>query len=146
MSEGETNQKIKEYSYVRNGKTITVKRKWSKQPNEKSDSLNSWFEKKGESLKDYKNIAAAHKAFLEDNQNVGVSYTAFYKRYTKKYGKKKADKVKELREEESKPELRENEIEGTEEETEEESKKEETEGATRTRTESKPEEETEEEK
>ena len=115
---------IKEYSYVRNGKTITVKRKWSKQPNEKSDSLNSWFEKKGESLKDYKNIAAAHKAFLEDNQNVGVSYTAFYKRYTKKYGKKKAEKVKERNEEteeeteeESKKELRENEMEGTEEES-----------------------------
>ena len=133
MSEGETqvnnevmsdtNQKIKEYSYVRNGKTITVKRKWSKQPNEKSDSLNSWFEKKGESLKDYKNIAAAHKAFLEDNQNVGVSYTAFYKRYTKIYGKKKADMKKEeteLRENE----IEENEIEETEEETEEESKEE----------------------
>ena len=106
---------IKEYSYVRNGKTITVKRKWSKQPNEKSDSLNSWFEKKGESLKDYKNIAAAHKAFLEDNQNVGVSYTAFYKRYTKKYGKKKADKheIEESKKEETE-ELRENEIEGTE--------------------------------
>ena len=133
MSEANTemNQKIKEYSYVRNGKTITVKRKWSKQPNEKSDSLNNWFEKKGESLKDYKNIAAAHKAFLEDNQNVGVSYTAFYKRYTKKYGKKKAEKVKELREnemegneeeteeetEESKKELRENEMEETEEES-----------------------------
>ena len=120
MSEAnnENTEKIKEYSYVRNGKTITVKRKWSKQPNEKSDSLNSWFEKKGESLKDYKNIAAAHKAFLEDNQNVGVSYTAFYKRYTKKYGKKKAEKVKERNEEESKPE------EETEEETEEESKSE----------------------
>ena len=106
MSEANT-EKIKEYSYVRNGKTITVKRKWSKQPNEKSDSLNSWFEKKGESLKDYKNIAAAHKAFLEDNQNVGVSYTAFYKRYTKKYGKKKAEKVKELREEETEEETEE---------------------------------------
>ena len=109
MSEANTemNQKIKEYSYVRNGKTITVKRKWSKQPNEKSDSLNSWFEKKGESLKDYKNIAAAHKAFLEDNQNVGVSYTAFYKRYTKKYGKKKAEKVKERNEEETEEETEE---------------------------------------
>ena len=120
----EMNQKIKEYSYVRNGKTITVKRKWSKQPNEKSDSLNSWFEKKGESLKDYKNIAAAHKAFLEDNQNVGVSYTAFYKRYTKKYGKKKAEKAKERNEETEEETEEESKKEGTEEETEEESKSE----------------------
>ena len=77
------------YAYERNGKTITVKRKWKVQGDKfaKRQQLDQWFE--NESNIDPKKSIIDSWMDYNYNHDLDVSYEMFYKKYVQKYGRKR---------------------------------------------------------
>ena len=75
----------KEYKYTdENGKTVTIKRSWTRHNNPKKVSLDNWFATCQQSNR----IIDAYNDFNAHNPEVDVTYTTFYKRYIAKFGKR----------------------------------------------------------
>ena len=82
--------RCKVYTYERNGKTISIKRKWTNigEKQLKQQELNDYFKNITE-LDNTKSIQALFKEY-NNNHEHKISYSMFYKRYAEHFGPKRA--------------------------------------------------------
>ena len=82
---------VKTYTYNRNGKTITVKRKWKVDGDKfaKRQQLDQWFE--NEANIDPQKSSVVSWMDYRNHHDLDISYEMFYKEYVQKYGQKYKD-------------------------------------------------------
>ena len=82
--------RCKVYTYERNGKTISIKRKWTNigEKQLKQQELNDYFKNIAE-LDNTKSIQTLFKEY-NNNHEHKISYSMFYKRYAEHFGPKRA--------------------------------------------------------
>ena len=92
MSNSEEPQVIeKVYTYMRNGKEITVRRKWTKsnKASPKHSAVKSYFDNNMDSIRLARNIRAVYNDFIEQNPEIKCSYSTLYAYYQSVFNTRK---------------------------------------------------------
>ena len=86
----------KTYTYVRNGKTVTVHRKWKRGTRKapKLDAIKSYFDNHMDTIKETKRIKKVYDDFCAEYPDVNCSYSTLYGYYQKVFSTRKPRKPK----------------------------------------------------
>ena len=95
----------KVYTYLRNGKEITVRRRWTKsnRTSPKHAAVKSYFDNNMDSIRLAKNIRAVYNDFATQNPEAKCSYSTVYAYYQSVFNTRKARTTHEARTEAQKP-------------------------------------------
>ena len=90
LGEPEVIEKV--YTYMRNGKEVTVKRKWTKsnKVSPKHEAAKSYFDSNMDSIRSAKNIRAVYNDFVSQNPETKCSYSTLYAYYQSVFNTRKA--------------------------------------------------------
>ena len=104
MSEPEVVEKV--YTYMRNGKEVTVRRRWTKtnKTNPKHEAVKSYFDNNMDSISKARNIRAVYKDFVEQNPDIKCSYSTLYAYYQSVFNTRKTRRSEPETETEPEPE------------------------------------------
>ena len=89
MSEPETVEKV--YTYMRNGKEVTVRRRWTKtnKTSPKHEAVKSYFDNNMDFITKARNIRAIYKDFVGQNPDIKCSYSTLYAYYQSVFNTRK---------------------------------------------------------
>ena len=89
MSGPEEVEKV--YTYMRNGKEVTVRRRWTKsnKASPKHEAVKSYFDNNMESIRSAKNIRAVYNDFIAQNPETKCSYSTLYAYYQSVFNTRK---------------------------------------------------------
>ena len=88
-------EREKTYTYQRDGKTITIKRKWNNSLCGKQQALNKYFETYKDDISKMKNYKDIFRDYNEKNGDNKVSYTTILKRARGLLNKATEEELKE---------------------------------------------------
>ena len=90
MSDPEVIEKV--YTYMRDGKEFTVRRKWTKsnKASPKHEAVKSFIDNNMDSIRSAKNIRAVYNDFVEQNPEAKCSYSTLYAYYQSVFNTRKA--------------------------------------------------------
>ena len=95
MSEPEVIEKV--YTYTRNGKEITVRRRWTKsnKVSPKHEAVKEYFDNNIDNIRAARNIRAVYNDFVEKNPDNKCSYSTLYAYYQSVFNTKKPRRTQE---------------------------------------------------
>ena len=95
MAEPEQVEKV--YTYTRNGKEITVRRRWtqSNKVNPKQQAVKEYFDNNMDDIRAARKIRAVYNDFVEKNPDNKCSYSTLYDYYQSVFNIKKPRRARE---------------------------------------------------